>query len=85
MSHLRIVAPPAEYILATKCIAARVGIDEHDRADAKFLIKHLNLRDRDAVLSIVAKYYDARRIPAKTQYFIQEIYDELSQSTPDIE
>jgi antitoxin component of RelBE/YafQ-DinJ toxin-antitoxin module len=81
MSHLRVVAPPPEYILAMKCISARVGIDEHDKEDAKYLIQHLGLRSSDAVREIVAKYYDARRIPAKTQYFIQEICDELFTKT----
>ncbi len=83
MSHLRVVSPPAEYILAMKCISARVGVDEHDKADAKFLIQRLNLPDSDAVLAIVGKYYEEKRIPAKTQYFVQEICNELS-ATPDI-
>src|ERR1051325_4575648 len=30
LSNLRVVMPPPEYILAMKCISARVGIDEHD-------------------------------------------------------
>jgi hypothetical protein len=77
MSHLRIVSPPAEYILAMKCISARVGIDENDAADARFLIQNLKLPDSAAVLAVVARYYEAKRIPAKTQYFIQEICDEL--------
>jgi antitoxin component of RelBE/YafQ-DinJ toxin-antitoxin module len=83
MSHLRIVAPPAEYILAMKCISARVGIDENDKADTKFLIQHLKLRDSAAVLAVVSKYYNEKRIPAKTRYFIQEICDELSRPPQD--
>jgi hypothetical protein len=43
-SHLRVVAPSAEYILAMKCLAARVGLDEHDKEDTKFLVKHIGLR-----------------------------------------
>jgi hypothetical protein len=85
MSCLRIISPPAEYILAMKCIAARVGIDENDKADARFLIQRLKLQDAAAVLAVAAKYYDAKRIPAKTQYFIQEICDELARPPQDIE
>lgn len=81
LSHLRVVAPTAEYILAMKCLAARVGLDEHDKEDAKFLIKHIGLRSTKAVLEIVEKYYPRERIPAKTQYFIQEICDELFSKT----
>lgn len=68
-----------------KCISARVGIDENDKADTRFLIQNLELRDRAAVLAVVAKYYDAKRIPAKTQYFIQEICDELFRPPQNIE
>jgi hypothetical protein len=80
-SHLRVIAPPAQYILAMKCVAARVGLDEHDKEDTRFLIQYLGLLNREAVLEIVAKYYDAKRIPAKTQYFIQEVCDELFPKT----
>jgi antitoxin component of RelBE/YafQ-DinJ toxin-antitoxin module len=80
-SHLRVITPPAQYILAMKCIAARVGLDDHDKEDAKFLIEHLGLRNSEAVLEIVAKYYDAKRIPAKTQYFVREVCDELFSKT----
>jgi hypothetical protein len=83
MSHLRIVSPSPEYILAMKCISARVGIDEHDKEDAKFLIQHLGVETATKVLEIVAKYYPAERIPSKTQYFVQEICDELPK-TPDL-
>ncbi len=77
-SNLRIVAPPPAYILAMKCIAARVGLDEHDKEDALFLIRLLGLRETAAVLELVAQYYPAERIPAKTRFFVQEMCDELS-------
>jgi len=80
-SHLRVVAPPAAYILAMKCLAARVGLDEHDKEDTKFLIKHIGLRSPGAVLEILEKYYPKERIPAKAQYFIQEVCDELFSKT----
>jgi hypothetical protein len=83
-SHLRVVAPTAEYILAMKCLAARVGLDEHDKEDTKYLIQHIGLRSANAVLEIVEKYYPKERIPAKTQYFIQEACDEIFPKTKDI-
>jgi hypothetical protein len=83
-SHLRVVAPSAEYILAMKCLAARVGLDEHDKEDAKFLIKNLGFRSVRQVMEIVEKYYPKERIPAKTQYFIQEACDEFFPKTEDI-
>jgi hypothetical protein len=80
-SHLRVLAPPAEYILAMKCLAARVGLDEHDKEDTNFLMNLLGVRSPNAVLDIVEKYYPKERIPAKTQYFIQEVCDELFPKT----
>ena len=77
-SNLRIVAPPPAYILAMKCIAARVGLDEHDKEDALLLIRLLSLQDSVAVLELVAQYYSAERIPAKTRFFVQEVCGELS-------
>ena len=83
LSHLRIVVPPAEYILAMKCLAARVGLDEHDKEDAKFLIQYLGLANAPSVLEGVEKSYPKERIPAKTQYFIQEICDETLSKSKD--
>ncbi len=84
-SPLRVVAPPAECILlAMKCLAARVGLDEHDKEDTRFLVKHIGLRSPNAILGIVEKYYPKERIPAKTQFFIQVICDELFPKTKDI-
>jgi hypothetical protein len=82
-SHLRVVVPPAEYILAMKCLAARIGLDQHDKEDAKFLIEYIGIRTANAVLGIVEKYYPKEQIPAKTQYFIQEACDELFSKTRD--
>jgi antitoxin component of RelBE/YafQ-DinJ toxin-antitoxin module len=76
-SNLRIVAPPPAYILAMKCIAARVGLDEHDKEDALYLLHLLGLQNSEAVLGVVAQYYKEDRIPAKTRYFVQELCDEL--------
>ena len=84
LSHLRVAAPHPEYILAMKCVSARLGVDEHDREDAKFLIRHLGLQHADGVLAIVEKFYKKSRIPAKTQYFIQDICNELYSTGNDL-
>jgi hypothetical protein len=48
------------------------------------LIRRLGLRNSGEVQTIVGKYYEQKRIPAKTQYFVEEICNELSTS-PDLE
>lgn len=79
LSHLRVVYPQPEYILAMKCIAARVGVDRYDSQDVKFLISHLGLKNAEEVLKVVSEFYEPARIPAKTQFFVAEICDELFQ------
>lgn len=78
--HLRVLRPSASYLFAMKCIAARVeGYDTPgDKGDARFLARHLGLRTADEALNIVTGYYPASRIPVKTQYFVEEIIDELA-------
>jgi hypothetical protein len=52
--HLRLTMPVPEYLLAMKCMAARIGgtVDEpSDIADITFLLRHLKLKTARAVLT----------------------------------
>lgn len=73
LSHLKIFAPSAKYMLAMKCLAARVGTK--DEGDIEFLIKHLRLKKASDVMNIVASFYDIKLIQAKTQFMIEEIIE----------
>ena len=73
-SNLRVWAPEPRYMLAMKCISARW--DTSDRDDVIFLIKHLRLVKPKAVFAIIQGYYPKQRIPAKTQFFIEEVMEE---------
>src|SRR5262249_2982366 len=75
MSHLRIWAPTAEYMLAMKCISAR--FDTHDKDDVIFLIRLLKLKKTSQVFSIIEKYYPHSKIPSKTQFLIEEVMEPL--------
>jgi hypothetical protein len=73
---LRLVASTAEYMLALKCMAARIaagpgGAD--DVADIAFPVRHLGLRSPDQALDIVSRYYPAERIPPRTQYLLEDV------------
>ncbi len=77
--HLRLTMPVPEYLLAMKCMAARLGGtagEPSDLTDIVFLIRHLDLRSAPDVLEIVGRYYPASRIPVKTQYLIEGLYEE---------
>ncbi len=75
LSHLKIFAPSAKYMLAMKCLAARIGT--HDENDIEFLIKYLKLKKARDVLDVVGTYYDAKLMQPKTQFMIEEITESL--------
>ena len=71
--HLRVWIPEPEYLLAMKGISAR--LDTRDAEDLKLLIKLLKLDTPEKVFEILQKYYPKNQIPAKTQFFIEEIFE----------
>jgi hypothetical protein len=78
-SHLRMTMPVPEYLLAMKCMAARLGGttgETSDVPDIVFLIRHLQLKSARDVLNIVGEYYPANRIPVKTQYLVEGLFEE---------
>ena len=71
--NLRLTMPVPEYLLAMKCMAARLGgttSESTDVPDIRFLIRHLGLSRASEVLDIVGHYYPANRIPIKTKYLV---------------
>ena len=77
-SHLRVVRPTAEYLLAMKCMASRqVGYDTPgDKRDIAFLCERLKLKTAEDALKIVEEYYPASQIQPKTQFMLQEVFHE---------
>jgi hypothetical protein len=77
--HLRLTMPVPEYLLAMKCMAARLGGttgEPTDIPDIVFLIGHLRLVSAREVLDIVGQYYPANQIPVKTQYLVEGLFEE---------
>jgi hypothetical protein len=71
LSHLRVWAPQAEYMLAMKCVSAR--FDSHDLGDVKFLLRHLGIKTPQQAFRIVEQYYPRHAIPPKTQFLLEEL------------
>lgn len=71
---LKIFVPEADYLLAMKAMAAR--LEGTDKNDVKTLIRMLNLTKPDQVFEILEKYYPRNRVAPKTQFFIEELFDE---------
>jgi hypothetical protein len=72
-SNLVVWAPEARYMLAMKCISARW--DTSDRDDVIFLIKHLKIASAQAVFKLIQDYYPKSKIPPKTQFLLEEIFE----------
>ena len=75
MSHLKVWAPSAEFMLAMKCLSAR--FDTLDREDTQFLISYLKLKNAEDVFDLIVRYYPHSRVPAKTKFMVEEIMENL--------
>ncbi len=47
-----------------------------DEADIVFLIRHLKLKTARQILDLVGQYYPANRIPVKTQYLVEGLFED---------
>jgi hypothetical protein len=77
--NLRLTMPVPEYLLAMKCMAARLGGttgEPSDVEDIRFLIRHLGLKSAAEALDLVGQYYPANLIPVKTQYLVEGLFQE---------
>ena len=77
--NLRLTMPVPEYLLAMKCMAARVGGtsgEGSDISDIVFLIRHLRLEKASSVLALVGQYYPENRIPMRAQYLLEGLFEE---------
>ena len=79
LSHLVVMVADAEYMLAMKSLSAR--IDGTDSKDIEFLIKKLKIESVEEVFKIIDKYYPRRIIKPATQFFIEEVFDEIQDSS----
>ena len=57
-----------------KAIAAR--FDSNDALDLRMLIRHLGLRRAEEVLEVIERYYPRNQIPAQTQFFLEELFEQ---------
>jgi hypothetical protein len=74
---LRVYVPTAEYMLAMKCMAMRIGgVDSaRDVDDIRFLIGECGLKNAEDAIAIVEKFYPRRMIQPKVAFGIEEIFE----------
>ena len=76
--HLRLMMPVPEYLLAMKCVAARIGGTAAETSDLAFLVRHLQLKSAMEVWDLVRQYFPDNPIPAKTQQFIKGLFEAVA-------
>lgn len=73
LSHLKIMCAQAEYLLAMKCLAMRLGAEFHDLDDIRYLIRNLNISSYNQAIEIIGQYYPIQQFPQKTLYVLEEL------------
>lgn len=73
LSHLQVFIAKAEYLLAMKCLAMRIGEEFRDIEDVRYLLRHLNIQTCNKALEVISKYYPSDKFPTKTHYVLQEL------------
>ncbi len=77
LPNLKVFVAVPEYLLAMKCMSMRIGKDETDIKDIRFLMEHLGLHNAEAILKIVEEYYPRNQIQPKTRFAIEELCQRL--------
>lgn len=74
LSNLRIMVASADYMLAMKCLALRIGAEFHDVDDVRYLIRHLDIDSYDEAVMTISRFYPLDRFPHKTLYALEELF-----------
>jgi hypothetical protein len=78
LSHLTIYVADAAYLLAMKCLSARIGEEFHDVDDIRYLLRFLNVSSVADAKAVIEPYYPLARFPQKTLYLLEELLGEPS-------
>ncbi len=73
LPNLKVFVAAPEYLLAMKCLSMRLGRDETDLRDIRFLMDKLGLQSAEAVLAIVERFYPRNLIQPKTRFALEEL------------
>jgi hypothetical protein len=74
LSHLKVLVPDGDYLLAMKILAFRPETSDTD--DVMFLIGHLGLRSVEEVVKIVQTYYPKKIIKPATVFRLEELFEQ---------
>lgn len=75
LNNLKVWIAQADYLLAMKCLAMRIGEEFHDLDDVRYLLRYLNLTRYEDASNIITQYYPLEKFPQKTLYALQELLE----------
>lgn len=78
LPNLKVYTAIPEYLLAMKCISLRLGRGDTDLEDIRFLIDHLGIKSAVDLFNLVENYYPRNRISPKTQFAMEELFENLN-------
>jgi hypothetical protein len=73
LSHVALYAADPSYLLAMKCLSARIGEEFHDIDDLRYLLRHLNLTRAADARAVIERYYPLEKFPQKTLYLLEDL------------
>lgn len=76
-SHLKIFCATAEYLLAMKCLAMRIGEEFQDLDDVRYLLRNLGITKYEKAIDVISRYYPVEKFPNKTLYILEELLTAL--------
>ena len=74
MSNLCVYVASPEYMLAMKCLSARLE-NANELDDIKYLLNFLNITSVEKAISIITQFYPIKRFMPKIQYALIEILE----------
>ncbi len=72
LSHLTVLTAVPEYLLAMKCLSCRTDAGSHDKDDITFLLQHLEIKTKDAAISLITKFYPENKFPTRALFIIDD-------------
>ena len=73
LSNLKVFCASAEYMLAMKCLAMRIGEGYHDEEDVRYLLRNLDIRRYEDAEEILGRYYALEEFPESAFNALREL------------
>ena len=73
LGNLKVFDATAEYMLAMKCLAMRIGEGFHDEEDIRYLLRNLGIRRFDDAADILERYYSIDEYPETALLALREL------------